>query len=102
MATVLCRDPSHALDAAEDGEGTRSEHGVLQDGRDVLVAGLDQGDRLVDGEHHCSGAIVVLQVLANGQILEPTLSKHYFLARYCDNGSVSLGWNKTQRLSIAK
>jgi hypothetical protein len=25
---------------------------------------------------------VVLQVLANGQILEPTLSKHYFLARY--------------------
>ena len=61
-----CND-SH-LDASQDGEGAAAKDGVLQDGGDVLVAGLDQADRLAEGKGQGASAVMVLEVLADWEV----------------------------------
>ena len=52
-------DDSH-LNTTQDGQGPAAKDGVLQDSRDVLIAGLHQTDRLAEGEGQRASPVMVL------------------------------------------
>ena len=60
-------DDSH-LYSSQDGQGPAAKDGVLQDSRDVLIAGLHQTDRLAEGEGQRASPVMVLEVVANWEV----------------------------------
>ena len=56
------------LDSAQDSERPAAEDGVLEDGGDVLVAGLDKADRLAEREGQGARPVVILEIVADREV----------------------------------